>query len=346
MGRGRQDGLRALARVAAPDAAYVQARADADALQGGVTLFTLDFVDVQESLVLVHVEGGAGQHGAVLGGELHDVVVEAGDGDAAVGVVQAGDHRAERVDRVRHRAAVVAGVEVLVRAGDGHFQIGEAAHAAVDGRDLLGDHRGVGHEDDIGLQEFLVLLRPGGQRRTAHFLFALEDELHVMPQETLLEQELEGLQVHEQLALVVVRAAGVDGFLPGGRVLGEDRLERIGAPLLQRLRRLHVVVAVHEHRLRGAGHGLDAVDDGVALGLVHGSLVGAGRDKQFRQAAGAAVHVGLVFRLRADGGDAQQGEKLLEEAFAVLFDIGFHLVSVFHKNSKNHKTRRTFENNS
>ena len=179
-----------------------------------------------------------------------------------------------------------------------------------------------------------MLFRPGGEGRAAHFLFALEDELHVVPEESLLEQELESLQVHEQLALVVVRAAGVDRFLPGGRVLGEDRLERIRAPLLQRLRRLHVVVAVHEHRLRGAGHGLDAVDDGVARGLVHGGLVGAGREEEFRQAAGAAVHVGLVFRFRADGGDAQEREELLEEAFPVLFDIGFHLVSVFYKNNK------------
>ena len=175
---------------------------------------------------------------------------------------------------------------------------------------------------------------PGGEGGTAHFLFTLEDDFHVMPEEPLLVQEPESLQVHEQLALVVVRATGVDRFLPGGRVLGEDRLERVRTPLVQRLRRLHVVVAVHENRLRGAGHGLATEDDGISRGLIDGGLVGAGREEEFRQAAGAAVHVGLVFRLRADGGDAQQGEELLEEAFAVLFDIGFHLVSVFYKNSK------------
>ena len=307
-GRGREDGLCAGAGVAAPDAADVQARTDAGTLQGGVSLLALDLVDVQECLVLVHVEGSAGEHGAVLGGKLDDIVIEAGNGDAAVGIVEAGDHRAEGVARVGDRAAVMAGMQVLVGAGDGDFQVGEATHAAVDGRDLLGDHRGVGDEDDIGLQEVLMLLRPGGEGGASDFFLTLEDELHVMPQQALLEQVLEGLQVHEQLTFIVVRATGVDGLFAGGRILGEDGLEGAGAPLVERLRRLDVVVSIDEHRLLGTGHGLGAEDDGVAGGLIDGGLVGSGGSKQFRQPAGAAVHVGLVFGFCADGGDAQEGE--------------------------------------
>ena len=153
-----------------------------------------------------------------------------------------------------------------------------------------------------------MFLRPGCEGGASHLFFSLEDELHVMLQQALLEQVLEGLQVHEQLAFIVVSTAGVDGLFAGGRVLGEDRLEGTGAPLVQRLRRLDVVVSVDEHRLLGAGHGLGAEDDGVAGGLIDGGLVGPGGGKQFRQPAGAAVHVGLVFGFCADGGDAQEGE--------------------------------------
>ena len=187
-----------------------------------------------------------------------------------------------------------------------------------------------------------MFLRPGGEGGASHLFFSLEDELHVMLQQALLEQVLEGLQVHEQLTFIVVRAAGVDGLFAGGRVLGEDGLEGAGAPLVERLRRLDVVVAVDEHRLLGAGHGLGAEDDGVAGGLIDGGLVGPGGGEELRQPACAAIHIGLILRLGADGGDTQEGEKFFKETFAVLVDIGFHLVSRFYKISKKSQNRAQF----
>ena len=187
-----------------------------------------------------------------------------------------------------------------------------------------------------------MLFRPGGQRGASHLFFPLEDELHVVAQETFRQHVLEGLQVHEQLSLVVVGATGVDGGLPGDGVLGEHGLERIRPPLVQRLRRLHVIVSIHEDRLLRPGDDLGAEDDRIALRLVDAGLVGAGGEEKFRQPAGAAVHVGLVFGLRADGRDAQEGEELLEEAFAVLVDIGFHLVGVLYKCNKNSSKRAQF----
>ena len=60
-----------------------------------------------------------------------------------------------------------------------------------------------------------------------------------------LQPRLGGLEVHDELALVVAGAAGVDD------VVLVARLERRPHPLVERIGRLHVVVAVDEHR-RGA----------------------------------------------------------------------------------------------
>ena len=59
-------------------------------------------------------------------------------------------------------------------------------------------------------------------------------------------QVLECFDMHEQLALVVVGASSPDSLLPGG-VRPQYRLERVGAPFLQRLCWLHVIVPVHQH---------------------------------------------------------------------------------------------------
>jgi hypothetical protein len=56
---------------------------------------------------------------------------------------------------------------------------------------------------------------------------------------------LAGLDEGHHLALVVRGAAGDDDF-PGTGVLGKTRREGRRGPLLQRIRRLHVVVAVKQ----------------------------------------------------------------------------------------------------
>ena len=96
----------------------------------------------------------------------------------------------------------------------------------------------------------------------ADFLFALEDELHVHRQPAvLLEMRLDRLEVHEHLALVVGRAAGVD------LAVADRRLERRRLPQVERIDRLHVVVAVEEDRRRARRAQPVAVDDRIARRL-------------------------------------------------------------------------------
>ena len=122
-------------------------------------------------------------------------------------------------------------------------------------------------------------------------------------------------QVEQQLPLVVGRAAGTQD------VAVDRRVERVGVPQLDRVDRLHVVVAVDDHRRRvGVGAGPLGVD---------GRQPGRRPDLDGREARapggvgepfGAAVHVGVVVGLGADAGDAQPGVEVGEQFVAVFGD--------------------------
>lgn len=320
VGLGGEDGFGALAGVAAPDAADVEAGAYAGALLGGEASLAVECADAKFLLVASLVEGGLGHEGALLVGEDEDVVVEAGDGDVAVRVVEVGDHLAEHVDGVGHGAAEEAGVEVVVGAGDFDLPVAEAAEAAGDAGHVGGNHRGVGDEDDVGLEQLFVFLAEAVERAGADFLFALEHELDVAGEVAGANHVFEGLGVHEGLAFVVVGAAGPDA------AVDDDRLEGLCAPELKRSDGHDVVVAIDEDGGFGGVDDFLAIDDGVAVGGHDLGAVGAGLEEQLAPALGAAHHVALVLLLGADGGDADEGEELVEETVAVLFDVLLHII--------------------
>ena len=136
-------------------------------------------------------------------------------------------------------------------------------------------------------------------------------------------QIFKGLYVHEQLALVVVGPAAPDGAVMDLRIKG------VVVPLVQRLHRLDVVVAVDQHGTGFRVNDLLAEDDRMAGGLADAGLVGARFEQQVGEGLGAKIHVGLVFGLGADGGDAQERKQLFEEALPVLLDEFFHGANSF-----------------
>ena len=238
--------------------------------------------------------------------------------------MQRGNHLAERIDRIRHCSPVMAGVQVFVRTGDGHFQVSEPPHAAVDGGDLLRDHRRIADKDDVRGKKVPVVPHPRGQRRAPDFLLTLEDEFHVVAEPAGTQQVFERLEMHEQLPFVVIGAPGIDGFLPRHGVAGDDRIEGTRPPFFQRLRRLDVVMAVHQYGLLRAGNRPRGIDDRIARRLADLGHLGAGLKKKLLEPSGTAVHLGFVFGFGTDGRDTQQREELLEKPLPVLFDIGFH----------------------
>ena len=105
-------------------------------------------------------------------GSSDDVVVEAGDGHAALVVVQVGDDAPEHADRVDRRAAEHAGVKVAAGAVNHHLFQHEAAQHRGDGRGLGVPHQRVADERHVGAQLLLVLVEEGRQRRRPRLLLA------------------------------------------------------------------------------------------------------------------------------------------------------------------------------
>ena len=149
----------------------------------------------------------------------------------------------------------------------------------------------------------------------ADFLLALEDDLHVDRQLAgLLQVRLDGLEVHEDLALVVGRAARVD------LAVADGRFKRRRLPQLDRIDRLDVVVAVEEDRRRTFGAQPVAVDDGVAGRFDEPDVVEADAAHLLGRPLGAAPDVAGVLRQGADARNREVGLQLLDVAVTVRVD--------------------------
>ncbi len=116
-------------------------------------------------------------------------------------------------------------MQVALRAAQIDLEVDEPAQPVADRRDAAVEHRRVGDDDDVGGELGFVVADEVVEVRGADFLLALEDDLHVHRQPAvLLQVRLDRLEVHEDLALVVGRAARVE------LAVANRRLERRGFP--------------------------------------------------------------------------------------------------------------------
>jgi hypothetical protein len=97
---------------AAPDAVDLQGRPLPQALQGAEPRIAPARVEPELAQVARFVKRNPAYLGAALRGQRRDAVVETVDRDRPVGRVQAGQQRAQGVQRVGHGAAVPTGVQV------------------------------------------------------------------------------------------------------------------------------------------------------------------------------------------------------------------------------------------
>ncbi len=149
----------------------------------------------------------------------------------------------------------------------------------------------------------------------ADLFLALDEKLQIHRQPTLDGNPgLRALDVGEHLPLVVGGAAGVEVAVATGR------LERSGRPLLQRIGRLYIVVAVDQGR-RGAGHG-------GRLGK-HQRMAGGrndlGRKPHPAELVGhpfrRAMHVAATLGIGADAGNPKKLTQFLLEPRRVRFQV-------------------------
>ena len=158
--------------------------------------------------------------------------------------------------------------------------------------------------------------RAGDVRRSAEHLAGLM-EAAGLDTEVLAtdggQQVADGRDLEVDLALVVGGATGVQAAVAHGR------LERWGGPLLQRVGRLHVVVAVDESgRCIGPGVQPVGVHGGGAGRLEDLGVLQPGVGQEPGAVLGARPHVGGVGRVGADRRDAQPAEQAIGDRLPLL----------------------------
>jgi len=202
----------------------------------------MQFVDAQGAAVTVFAERQLAEFFALPAGRLFDAFIETFDRDGVIGVVERGAEFGQRLDGIIDRAAMEAGVQVGLRAGQADLEADDAAEGRGDD-DLIRRRRGgIGEDDAIGLGELgLMIMQEFGEARGADLFLAFDEEGDAQGQvRAALQQAGEGDDRDEVRAFVISRAAAVNLAVTDGR------LEGGGSPEIQRVGRLHVVVTVKD----------------------------------------------------------------------------------------------------
>ncbi len=135
---------------AAPDAVDVQGRPLPEALERGIARLPVRLRQPEVAQVLRFRKGDGGQLPAASRRERRDAVVEASHGDGPVAIVQAGQDRAEDMQRIRDRPAVAARVQVGVGALNPDIQRDQALGGESDRRLGWPPHRSVRRNNQVG----------------------------------------------------------------------------------------------------------------------------------------------------------------------------------------------------
>ena len=216
--------------AAARHPVHLQGRALPQALQGGVPVFAVGLGDPELGGEQVIVERHRVQLRSPLRAGRGHPVVEAGDGNRSVGVVQAGQDRRQHVDGVGDGAAVAAGVQVVAGALDRDRERGQSLGGNRERRLVRSPLRSVGRDNQVAGELAGVLAHVVGQVRAADLLLALDEELHVQRQSApLRDRRPQHRDDQVDRPLVIGRAAAAGYVTVLGAVDGEQ--ERRGQPL-------------------------------------------------------------------------------------------------------------------
>ena len=219
-------------------------------------------------------------------------------------------------------------MQVAGRTADVELQAERSPHRVSDGRPARPCHRHV--RDDDGVRPEPATLRPQEARQAGatHLLFAFDQadqiDRHLSRRAKV---GFQGLEVGEELALVVARAPAVEGA--GAHRGTEGRRP----PFAQRVRGLHVVVAVDEKgppagHLPGRGK-----HKWMAGRRNHPGAGQSHRAKVPHEPACAAFEVGRPGRLGADRGKANELLQFLQIPRPMAAGVGDHRLGAGHADS-------------
>ena len=238
-----------------------------------------------------------------------------GRGDAreqllAQAPVGAGDHgrehRVQRVQGVEGAAAVDAGVQVAL--GGAHLRCSMTSPRSPM---VIAGVR----SSTIPESKTIAQSAPRSSARTqcatavaAGLLLALHEHAHVDRQGARRGLRARDVQQRQEVALVVGRAARVDAAIAHVGLEGRRR------PCRRVADRLHVVVAVDQHRRRVLARGAQLADrQRVALGRHHAPLAPDG-GQALHHPGGGALEVGGLAAAGRDGRDPQPVQEVVEQA--------------------------------
>ncbi len=248
----------------------------------------------------------------LLGAWLGYAVVEARHADSSVVVVQIGQDVRQGPDRVHRRAAVVAGVQIPAGPRDDHFRRRQPAQHQCDAGCILVPLRGITNEREISRHLLAVLGEEARQARRTALLLAFEQDGHGDRQ---LAGDLlpgpGGLEEGHELAFVVL-GPPCENDLAVAALGGDARIERRRFPEIERVRRLHVVMAVEEDVRRALGDAAPVVPDdhGVTGRRPHRCLEANVLERFGAPLSGGCTRF-LVGRVGRDARDAQELEQAL-----------------------------------
>src|SRR5690606_2278849 len=134
MGFRRKDCFSAFACVASPYSVDIQRRSDARTFYGRESGLSPYGGDPEILFVGFEIERRFVYRAAFLIAEFGDLIIEPGYGYASVLIMKLGNHLAEYINRIRHRAAVYTGMQISVRTGDLHFHVTQPAQTHRDRR--------------------------------------------------------------------------------------------------------------------------------------------------------------------------------------------------------------------
>ena len=264
------------------------------------------------------VRSSALQVGLDVGRQVVHAVIEAGNGDAAVVVPYGAENFRQQPDRVLRRAAEHAGMQVAVGAGDLHVLIDQSAQRGGDRRRLGVPHGGVADQRQVELELVGIVAHELEQMLRAAFLLALDhggDRQRQLAGDRL--EGAAGLDEGHGLAFVVAGPARDDDLAAAGQRL-DARLERRRLPQVQRIDRLHVIMAIEQHARAGDAVRL-AHHHRMALGWAHvGGKTDAAQVGGHMLGGGPALF--LVRRVGGNRGDAQQRKQALDAFVDILVD--------------------------
>ncbi len=152
--------------------------------------------------------------------------------------------------------------------------------------------------------------------------FTFKKQLNIDWRVTGCQQRLGGLELSDHMAFAIYRAARVDF------IVALNRLEWRRVPSIGNVRRLHVIVTVHQHRRRIVACAQPlAVNNGVSCGSNRFRSVKTDALQVGNQPCRCALYVLRIFWHRTHAGNAQQFFQLFTESWRVVEGI---LVCVRH----------------